>query len=119
MYKVIVAGSRTFNDYNLLKTTLISFLKGKRPSEIQIVSGGARGADKLGEKFAKQYNCKLRLFPADWENHGRGAGFRRNSEMSKYGDACVVFMRKEGSKGSQHMINLAKKEGLGLLVITY
>lgn len=52
MFKVIVAGSRGFNDYELLRRKLIHFLSRYNPSDIEIVSGGANGADKLGEKFA-------------------------------------------------------------------
>ena len=43
--KVIVAGSRNFNDYNLLKNKLDVILSNQK--EVIIVSGTARGADKI------------------------------------------------------------------------
>lgn len=96
-----------------------SFLSGRTVSETEIVSGGARGADRLGEQLAEAYNLKLTVMNADWDKYGKGAGYRRNAEMAKYADACIVFMKREGSKGSQHMIDLAKKEGLDLKVVKY
>lgn len=116
MYKVVVAGSRGFNDYALMETSLVHFLHGKRPSEVMIVSGTAKGADRLDEKFAKEKGCFLKLFPADWDAYGKSAGYRRNADMAKYADACIVFW--DGiSKGTKHMIDLAEREGLELKII--
>jgi len=117
-YKIIVAGTRTFNDYELLEANLINILKGKRPSEVTIVSGGARGADSLGEKFARKYNCWLKIFPAEWDRYGKSAGYIRNADMAKFADACIVFW--DGvSKGTKHMIDLADKHNLNLYVVMY
>ncbi len=117
-YKVIVAGTRNFDDYKLLEVELINFLKGKKPSEVTIVSGTARGADSLGERFAREKGCWVRLFPADWETFGKSAGYRRNADMAKFADACIVFWDGK-SRGTKHMIDLAEREGLELKVVTY
>lgn len=119
MFKVIVAGSRDFNDYEMLESKLMYYLSVYKPIEIEIVSGSAKGADTLGERFAKEKGCHIKRFPAEWDVYGKSAGYRRNAEMAKYADACVVFMKKEGSKGSQHMIDLARKYELPLKVILY
>ncbi|WP_137743370.1 DUF2493 domain-containing protein [Robertmurraya siralis] len=118
MHKVIVAGSRGFNDYELLEQELHKFLSGKNIIETEIVSGTARGADQLGEKLAKEYNLKLTRMAADWETYGKSAGYRRNAEMAKYADACIVFW-DGASKGTKHMIDLAKREGLDLKIVEY
>lgn len=118
MYKVIVAGSRDFNKYQLLERELINFLRGRKPSEVQIVSGTARGADKLGERFATEKGCSLAGFPADWDRYGKSAGYRRNADMAKYSDACVCFWDGK-SRGTKHMIDLAEKEGLEIKVVRY
>lgn len=118
MFKVIVAGTRTFNDIDLLNHNLIQFLKGKRPSEITIVSGCAKGADTLGEKFAESYNIKIAKFPADWKKFKKSAGHIRNEDMARYADACIVFWDGE-SRGTESMIDLAKKYGLILEVVMY
>lgn len=114
--KVIIAGSRDFNDYELLKE---SFLK-EFPSydNIEIVSGGARGADKFGEKLSADLGIALKRFPADWNRHGRSAGYIRNQEMANYADHLMAFW--DGvSKGTSHMIDLSLKSGLGVTLIKY
>lgn len=118
MYKVIVAGSRGFNDYDLLDKELTKFLLGKNKSDVVIVSGTARGADKLGELFAKNHGCEVALFPADWDTYGKRAGYIRNADMAKFADACVVFWDGT-SRGTKHMIDLANKENLKLHIVKY
>lgn len=116
MMRVIVAGTRTFKDYELLRSKLDEFLKDIE--DIEIVSGSARGADALGERYAKEKGYKITRFPADWNRFGKSAGYIRNEEMAKYADKCVVFW--DGvSRGSFHMINLAKKYNLELHIIRY
>ena len=118
MFRVIVAGSRNFNDYELLKRKMIHYLSRYKPHEVEIVSGGARGADALGERFAKEKGCHLKIMKADWDLFGKSAGYIRNAEMAKYADACVVFW--DGvSKGSEHMINLAEAEGIPVKIVRY
>jgi hypothetical protein len=116
VFKVIVAGSRGFNDYELLNTKLNKLLINK--TDIEIVSGEAKGADTLGEKYAKEHNHQIKKFPANWSEYGKRAGYIRNEEMAKYGDACVVFWDGQ-SKGSKHMIDLATKHGLEIKIIKY
>ncbi len=115
--KLIIAGSRTIDNiqhlYNAILThDLGDFVKNE---VTQIVSGTANGADYLGEVLAGKLSIPLTKMPADWEKHGKSAGYRRNEEMSKYADACLVLY--DGiSRGSKHMIDLAKKENLKLWV---
>ena len=123
MIKVIVAGSRTFTNFSLCEKELIRFIKthhrkGIMKSDIEIVSGTARGADKLGEKFAIKYGFKVTQFPAEWDKYGKSAGYIRNKQMAEYATHCIVFW--DGiSKGSQHMIDLAKSRDLVTNVIKY
>ena len=114
--KVIIAGGRTFSDYNKLKQTC-DFLLGDK-TDIEIVSGTANGADKLGERYAHENSHKLTLFPADWDKYGKSAGYIRNKQMAEYADALIAFW--DGiSKGTLHMINLAKENNLKVRVIKY
>jgi hypothetical protein len=117
MIKVIVAGGRDFNQYDLLKKKLDFYLKNIT-EPIEIVSGAANGADKLGEKYAKEKGLKLKLFPANWNKYNKSAGFIRNKEMADYATHCVCF--HDGvSKGTLHMINLAKENNLIVRVVKY
>ena len=116
MIKVIIAGSRTFDDYDLLFEKCSETLKDYDSVEIEIVSGGAKGADRLGERFAKEKGFALTLFPADWNKFGKSAGYIRNKEMAEYADILIVFW--DGiSKGTKHMIDLAEKNELKITKI--
>jgi|SRR5579859_3983656 len=114
MFKIIVAGSRDFFDYVFLKERLDNALRNIT-EEIEIVSGMAKGADTLGEQYAKERGYKLKQFPADWNGLGRKAGPLRNQQMAEYANACVVF-RKNKSRGSTDMIERAKNHKLKLKV---
>src|SRR5690625_410128 len=121
-YKIIVAGSRDFGDYELLKKELIQIITTKSVTEniehFEIVSGTARGADTLGEKFAKEFGYFVKRFPADWNKLGKRAGYVRNAQMRDYADACICFWDGE-SKGTKHMIDLAIEKNLEVFVVQY
>lgn len=114
--KVIIAGSRDFDDYNKLCEVCDFMLQNH--TEIEVISGGARGADKLGEKYANERGYTVTQFKADWNKHGKSAGYKRNAEMAEYGDALICFWDGK-SKGSKHMINLAEKHNLKMKVCYY
>jgi hypothetical protein len=116
MFKVIVAGGRDFSDYDLLKSKLDNLLVDRDP--VEIVSGTARGADKLGEFYAKRTQLAVALFPANWDLYGKSAGYRRNEEMAEYADALVAFWDGK-SRGTKHMIDLANKSGIQVRVVNY
>ena len=116
-YRVIIAGSRSFNDYVLLREQCLSILQEKmRTHRVIIVSGHARGADSLGERFANEFRLPFELHPAKWRLLGKAAGMVRNAEMAKCSDALIAFWDGE-SRGTRHMINFARKRGLEVSVI--
>jgi hypothetical protein len=114
--KIIVAGGRDFNDYELLKENLNEIVGDN--SNIEIVSGMARGTDLLGIKYANELGYPVKEFPAQWDKYGKSAGYRRNEEMAKYSDTCVCFWDRK-SKGTKHMIDLSNKYNLKTFVINY
>lgn len=120
--KIIIAGGRTFDDYGkahgILHDLFIRAGNWVYPCGVEIVSGGARGADKIGERFAADWSAPIKRFPADWGKHGKAAGYIRNEEMAKYADILVAFWDGE-SKGTKHMIDLALKHGLEVHVYMY
>lgn len=115
-FRVIVAGSRSFDDYNLLCRKLDKILSRRR--NIVIVSGTARGADTLGERYALERGYVVARFPAEWERFGRSAGAVRNETMARYASACIVFWDGT-SRGSQDMARKATRHGLPLRLIRY
>lgn len=117
MLRVIIAGGRDFDDYETLRAVVDKILS-KTKDEIQIVSGGARGADKLGEQYAKERGYDISIFYADWDRYGASAGYKRNLEMAQNADALIAFWDGE-SRGTKHMINLATERGLKVRVWRY
>ena len=127
--RIIVAGSREFNDYDLLRDTLMQYLDFMddkdvvdNPSQVKFISGTAKGADVLGEQFAYTYEYDVIRFPPDWDTYGKSAGYRRNAEMAKYASEAygVLFAFWDGkSKGTKHMIDLAKRYGLEVHVVKF
>ncbi|NMH86765.1 DUF2493 domain-containing protein [Flavivirga algicola] len=111
--KVIIAGGRNFDDYKKLFRFCNKVLS--KQTEIEIVSGTAKGADKLGEKYANDSGYLIKRFPANWSKYGKSAGYRRNAQMAEYADALIAFWDGK-SRGTKHMIDLAKRANLKVRV---
>jgi len=112
--KVIIAGSRNFTDYQKLKETCDTILRDQ--TNIEIVSGNCRGADLLGEQYAKERGYKIAQFPADWNKYGKSAGPKRNQQMANYADALIAFWNGK-SRGTKHMIEMAKQFKLRMTIL--
>ena len=117
MFRVIIAGGRDFNNYPGL-VDVMDRLLANVTDEIIVVCGMAQGADRLGERYAKERGYTVRYFPADWDNNGRGAGFIRNEQMAQNADALVAFWDGK-SRGTKHMIETAQKHKLDIRVKHY
>lgn len=102
--KLAIIGSRTFNNYELL----VSILEQYKSKITLVVSGAAKGADSLGERWAIKNNIKTLIFPADWEKYGKRAGFIRNEDIIKNCD-CVIAFWDGISKGTTHSLSLCEK----------
>lgn len=111
--KVIIAGTRTFDNYELLKSKMDFYLNERK--DVEVVSGKARGADSLGERYAFEKGFPVKEFFPDW-SIGKQAGYLRNRDMALYSTHAVIF-RVNKSKGATSMINLAKKYNLVLRII--
>lgn len=119
VFRLIVAGSRNFNNYELLKQKCDSLLSQKRLTHsIVIVSGTARGADRLGERYAAERGYRVERFPADWDRNGVAAGPIRNSQMAAHADALVAFWDGK-SRGTRDMIERAEKHNLPIRVVKF
>lgn len=112
--RTIIAGSREgFNSNDVkIATALCGF------DIIEVVSGTARGVDRLGEEWASLNNIPVKKFPADWNGLGKKAGYVRNEQMAEYADALVALW-DGNSRGTKHMIDMAKRKGLRVYVYVY
>lgn len=107
-----IIGSRTFNDYEFLKTCLNEY---KDKADV-VVSGGAKGADSLGEKWANEMGIKKYILKPDWKKFGRSAGFIRNRDIVSNSDLIIAFWDGKSS-GTKHSIDLAFELKKDILVI--
>lgn len=116
-FKVIIAGGRDFDDYGTLVEKCDELLKNKN-REFCVLCGMADGADALGARYGMRSCVAVYPFPADWEKHGKKAGYLRNREMARNADALIAFWDGK-SKGTKMMIEIAKEEGLRVRVVPY
>lgn len=112
--KTIIAGSRTFDNHNLLNETLYVY----RKQITEVVSGCARGADTMGEEWAAREGIPCKRFPADWKTHGKKAGILRNQQMADYADMAIVFWDGT-SKGTKNMIDEMQWRSKDCVVVCY
>ena len=121
--RIIVAGGRDFDDYEYLVKSIDEILSGVI-GPIKFVSGTARGADTLGERYAKEHGIDVARFPADWDRYGKKAGYLRNIEMADYAceegsKAILIAFWDRKSKGTEHMINIAHDHFMDVYIRTY
>ena len=100
-----IIGSREFNDYELLKCEILKFVDITNISKI--ISGGANGADKLGERFALEYDIEKLIFKPDWNKYGKSAGIIRNGDIINNSTHVIAFW-KNNSPGTKNSIDRAK-----------
>lgn len=112
--KILVCGGRTYRE----GPRLFSYLDALH-AEVGVtlvIHGDARGADRLAGGWANQRGIEQRAYPANWEKHGKAAGFRRNEEMLRRGqpDMVVAF---PGGPGTRSMCDLARAAGVRLRIV--
>lgn len=124
--KLIIAGSRSIQEENLVKTLIDEKLEEKDWNPSEIVVGGADGVDSIAEEWAKENNIDVKVFEADWSNtnhedavikesdfgveYDASAGPRRNQKIAEYGDKLYAIWNGE-SKGTQDMLTKMEKSG--------
>lgn len=119
----LVVGSRNFDNYELMRGILDYLLQNKK--YVVIVSGGAKGADSLAERYANEHNYRLKVFPANWDKYGKSAGYKRNEQMHLYisapsdKDRGVVAFWDGSSKGTAHNFELSLKYDNPIKIYNY
>lgn len=114
-----MCGSRTWNDHVPI-WTFLSGLKATNPrAVIRVAHGGAQGADEYGGIAAKLLNVEVSVFPANWEQHGKRAGFLRNKQMIEefQPDVVLAFSEHPITKGTAHTVRLAREADIPVYVI--
>jgi hypothetical protein len=111
--RVLVCGSRHFNDYDFIKRALTEVILEKGIDIGLIIHGAAKGADTTAGDVARDAGILVQAFPADWDTHGKRAGPIRNYQMLKEGkpDLVVAFIAPN-SRGTKHMVEISRKAGI-------
>ena len=106
--RILITGSRDWDNPQAIELALVEHANVGDT----LVSGACRtGADRMGEQAWETFG-PVETHPADWNTHGKRAGFIRNTEMVKLGaDICLAFIRN-GSKGATMTADLAEKAGI-------
>ncbi len=112
--KIGIVGSRGFDSYELVKQTMNEYVE----TVDTIVSGGAKGADSLGEKWAKEYGKKTLIYKPEWDKYGKRAGFIRNEDIVKNSDFVLAFWDGK-SRGTKSSIDLCEKYKIPVKIINY
>ena len=103
MIRLIIAGSRDHHPTNADIDAAVVAMLGGHDNRLIIISGGAPGVDAAGERWGRERDRKVRVFPADWSRYGKGAGKIRNQEMEREATHLLAFW--DGmSPGTAHMI---------------
>lgn len=105
--KLAIVGSRNFKDYNLLSNCVDILCKAF--NVIEIISGGAAGADTLAERYAKKNKIPIKIFYPEWKKYGLKAGYIRNKLIIERANYVIAFPLDD-SKGTWITINLAKNK---------
>ena len=123
MFSLGVVGSRSFHDYEVLEYEIDKIFRGKKRAEpnrnMCIVSGGARGADRLAKRYADEHeDVEYIEYKPDWEAHGKRAGFMRNVEIVKESNMVLAFWNGK-SKGTKHTMGIAQSLDKRLKVVRF
>lgn len=116
--RLIIAGTRTFTDYAKLCEVMATFVKEHPGQAITIISGTAQGADRLGEKWARENEVPVERHAAQWKRYERSAGFIRNRVMAATATHLIAFWDGK-SKGTKHMIDLGTGHLVDVHVVAY
>ena len=115
--RAIFCGSRDFDNYD----QIFAVMEGLKEDGLKtIAQGEAQGADMLSGLAAQELGIGVTGYAANWRQHGRAAGIRRNITMfdTEKPDLVVAFKSRPVSKGTDHMLSYAEKKGCDTLVFT-
>ncbi|MBQ7606414.1 MAG: DUF2493 domain-containing protein [Desulfovibrionaceae bacterium] len=100
---ICIAGSHSFENYVILSNIVNEIASGLDKFALTFISGNARGADSLDERYAKEHGFDLEIYPANWKKYGKEAGFIRNNKMASISDVLIAFWDGK-SHGTNDMI---------------
>jgi len=112
---IAIVGSRNFEDYIVFSNIIDKLIE--RYGKVRFVSGGAYGADKLAERYAKEHDIEIKIFPYE-KKLGKAGGYSRNVKIWEYADLGIAFWDGE-SKGTTHSFSISKAQKKEIFVFNY
>jgi hypothetical protein len=109
--RILVCGGRDYP--NREKLFVILDVWHHSYPDLVIIQGAARGADSFAGQWAKYRGVPQEIFPADWDKHGKSAGFKRNRQMLEEGRPNLV-LAFAGGRGTAMMVDIAEKAGVSV-----
>lgn len=108
MKRIVVAGCRDYCDYEYFSKVIDKYMETHNIENAVFITGGCRGVDMLGERYANEHGFPVERYEADWKQYGRAAGPVRNQKMAVSSDIVICFWDQK-SRGTRSMIEYAKK----------
>lgn len=103
MKKIAIVGSRDFKR----RETIEEFMSNLK--NVEIVTGGAHGVDKIAEQIAKTLGLPVTIFKPDFSNGYNVAEYhKRNRKIAEYADEIHIFWHKP-TPGSMSTLSFAKE----------
>lgn len=112
MYKVAIVGSRRFTDYELMKKVLDPQLD----NIALIISGGAKGADTLAQKYAQENGIPIHIYYPKYSEFGKRAPLRRNVVIANLAEKMIAFAYPD-SRGTRHVVSKMKQLNKPVVVV--
>ena len=111
--RILVCGGRDYSDAEWFDKCIMHLIQHVTPADILIIQGGARGADRLAKEWAERYGVEQIEFRADWDRHGKAAGYIRNKQMLDEGKPHMV-VAFPGGRGTASMVQIAHRANLAV-----
>lgn len=112
--RVLVCGGRNYRDADRVSEILTLFY-AEYGMDV-LIHGGATGADSLASRWATDMSIPVKVYPANWDEHGKAAGLIRNEQMLREGKPDVVIAFA-GGRGTAHMVSIAKNAGVKVVQV--
>ena len=122
MHRIVIAGSKTFKDYDLLKTTIEKYVENFEKEDVEFITSTTEGADQFGENWALENKYEIKIFYADYDTYGKNAENRCNVDMVRYAaeeDGMLIAFWDGESGGTKNIINTAMQHGLDLNIVRF
>lgn len=110
--RIVIFGTRSFNDYSLFKERLFCLLVGR--NDIQLVFSNEPGTDRMAKRYALENGIEFKVFTLQKSVYGAFADNMRIQAMERYGTECIVFWDKKGDR-TKKMIQVFKEKEMSIV----